>query len=29
LGRSIVEAVGRYRDEVHNGTFPGPEQTLA
>jgi 3-methyl-2-oxobutanoate hydroxymethyltransferase len=28
LGRTIVEAVTRYRDEVRKGTFPGPEQTF-
>jgi 3-methyl-2-oxobutanoate hydroxymethyltransferase len=28
LGRLIREAVGRYRDEVGDGTFPGPEQTF-
>jgi 3-methyl-2-oxobutanoate hydroxymethyltransferase len=29
LGGLIVEAVARYRDEVREGTFPGPEQILA
>jgi 3-methyl-2-oxobutanoate hydroxymethyltransferase len=28
LGRTIVDAVTRYRDDVRNGTFPGPEQTF-
>jgi 3-methyl-2-oxobutanoate hydroxymethyltransferase len=28
LGRLISQAVGRYRDEVRGGIFPGPEQTF-
>ncbi len=28
LGDLILEAVGRYRDEVRDGSFPGPEQTF-
>jgi len=28
LGKTIMEAVTRYRDEVRDGTFPGPEQTF-
>jgi 3-methyl-2-oxobutanoate hydroxymethyltransferase len=28
LGRSIVDAVSRYRDDVRQGAFPGPEQTF-
>jgi 3-methyl-2-oxobutanoate hydroxymethyltransferase len=28
LGKTIAEAVTRYRDEVRAGTFPGPEQTF-
>ena len=28
LGREIRDAVGQYRSEVKNGTFPGPEQTF-
>lgn len=28
LQKTIVEAVGRYRDEVRQGAFPGPEQTF-
>ncbi len=28
LGRVISQAVGRYRDEVRGGIFPGPEQTF-
>ncbi len=28
LGALIADAVTRYRDEVRNGTFPGPEQTF-
>jgi 3-methyl-2-oxobutanoate hydroxymethyltransferase len=28
LGRAVVDAVTRYRDDVRQGTFPGPEQTF-
>ncbi len=28
LGRTIVDAVTRYRDDVRQGEFPGPEQTF-
>ena len=28
LGRAITEAVTRYRDDVRQGAFPGPEQTF-
>lgn len=28
LGTVISEALNRYRDEVHDGRFPGPEQTF-
>lgn len=28
LNRSIVDAVTRYRDEVREGSFPGPDQTF-
>jgi len=28
LGSAITDAVTRYRDEVRDGTFPGPEQTF-
>lgn len=28
LGRIIVDAATRYRDEVRNSTFPGPEQSF-
>ncbi len=28
LKGTITDAVGRYRDEVRQGTFPGPEQTF-
>jgi 3-methyl-2-oxobutanoate hydroxymethyltransferase len=28
LGKTITDAVTRFRDEVRQGTFPGPEQTF-
>ncbi len=28
LGKTINDAVTRFRDEVRQGTFPGPEQTF-
>jgi 3-methyl-2-oxobutanoate hydroxymethyltransferase len=28
LGKTIVDAVTRYRDDVRSGTFPGPEETF-
>ena len=28
VGKTIAEAVTRYRDEVREGVFPGPEQSF-
>ncbi|MGA2501437.1 MAG: 3-methyl-2-oxobutanoate hydroxymethyltransferase, partial [Tepidisphaeraceae bacterium] len=28
LGRTIADAVSRYRDDVRQGVFPGPEQSF-
>ena len=28
LRRTVVDAVTQYRDDVRQGTFPGPEQTF-